>query len=153
MTGLGLSAGGSHSGEIRVGFRHGIFRYLGITVGGAGALGGVLALLDLAKQHPDQFFGLLAKWGWVWFIVLALVAATWDLAKRGMGHLGKLADSVQDSAIAMNRIADRDDRERDRMQMEIAFIGGRMEKLSSEHEKTREEMRDNHREIVALLSK
>jgi hypothetical protein len=151
--GLGLSGAGDHSGEIRVGFRRGLVRYLGITIGGAGILGLVVAVLGLAQKEPQRFFDLLSRWGFVWLLSLAAMGFAWDLVGKGIGHIGRLADSMHESAIAVNRIADRDDRERDRMQMEIAFVGGRMEKLSADHEKTRDEMRDHHREVVDMISK
>ena len=153
MTGLGLSGSGRHSGEIRVGFRHGLVRYLGITIGGASVLGLAIGVGDLAQKEPQRFFDLLSRWGFVWLLALAAMAFLWDLAGKGMGYLGRLADSVQESSQAMNRIADRDDRDKDRMQAEIAFVGGRMERLSAEHEKTRDEMRENHREVVALINR
>jgi hypothetical protein len=151
LTGLGLSGAGGHSGEIRVGFRRGMFRYLGVTVGGAGLLGLAIAVVELARREPQRFFDLLSKWGFIWLLALAGMAFIWDLLRNGMGYLGQLSKSVQESAVAMNRIADKDDRDKDRMQSEIAFIGRRMLALSDDQQKTRDEMREQHREVVALI--
>lgn len=151
VTGLGLSSTGHSAGEIRVGFRHGLVRHLGVTIGGAGVLGLAIAVVDLAQREPQQFFELLSKWGWVWIITLAAIFVVWDFSRALALHLGKLASSVQETAVAMNRIADKDDRDRDRMQTEIAFVGQRVERLTREHQETREEQRDHHREVVGLI--
>lgn len=150
---LGLSGSGTPTGEIRVGFRSGWVRGLAISVGGAGIVGLTVAVLDLAQHNPQQVFALLSQWGFVWLLVLAAMVVTWDLAKTGLGYLGQLAKSVQESAVAMNRIADKDDREHDRLTTEISYIGQRMERLSAVHQETREEQRENHREVLAMLAK
>ena len=149
---LGLGRAEKPAGEIRVGFRAGWVRTVAISVGGAGVAGLLLGFLDLAQREPQQVFTLLQQWGFVWLLVLAALAMAWDLAKSGLGYLGKLADAVQDSAVAMNRIADKDDREHDRLTTEISYIGQRMERLSDAHKAAFEEQRDHHREVLALLA-
>jgi hypothetical protein len=151
VTVLGLSGNGHPEGEIRVGFRRGLVRKLGVTFGGVGVLGLAIAVLELAQKEPQRFFDLLRAWGFIWLLALAGMAFFWDLLRKGMGYLGQLSTSVQESAVAMNRIADKDDRDKDRMQSEIAFIGRRMLALSDDQQKTRDEMREHHREVVALI--
>jgi hypothetical protein len=153
MVGLGLSGTGRPPSEIRIGFRSGWVRFLGITVGGAGAVGAGIGVLDLAQRQPAQFFELLSRWGFAWLLALAALAFAWDLAKSGLGYLGKLADSVQESAVAMNRIADRDDRDRDRMITETSFIGQRMEKLSTEMRDSRAEQKAHNERVEALIQR
>ena len=154
MIGLGLGEGQKQpSGEVRVGFRRGWVRSIAVTVGGAGAIGLAVGILDLAEKQPGQAFELLQKWGFAWLLALAGMLLVWDLIKVGLRYLEKLADSVQQSAVAMNRIADKDDRERDRMTTEISYVGQRMERLTREHQDARDEQRGNHREIVTMLSK
>lgn len=148
---LGLSGSGAPLGEVRVGFRSGWIRGLAISVGGAGLVGLVIAVLDLAQHNPQQFFELLSRWGWVWIIALASIFVVWDFSRALAAHLGKLADSVQQSAVAINRIADKDDRERDRMQTEVAFIGRRMMALTDEQQEIHAQMKENHREVVRLI--
>jgi hypothetical protein len=153
MMGLGLSGPEGHSSEIRVGFRTGLIRSLGITIGGAGAIGTVVALINLVQHQPQQFFDLLARWGWIWIIALAGIFGTWDLAKRLVGYVGKLAESVSQTAIAMNRIAEKDDRERDRMVTEMSYVSQRMQRMTDEQSDDREERREHHREVIAILGK
>lgn len=153
LTGLGLNSPGKPEGELRVGFRKGLVRSLGITFGGAGAVGMAVAVLELAQKEPQRFFDLLSKWGSIWLLGLAAMAFGWDLLRKGLEYFGQLSKSVQDSAVAMNRIADRDDREHDRLQTEVGFIGRRMQILSNDQQEARDEMRDNHRQVVDLLSK
>lgn len=158
MTGLGLSSAGHAVNEIRVGFRGGWVRSIALTLGGASLVGLGLGALSLAQHEPAQVFGLLSRWGFVWLLALAAMVMLWDLAKVGIGYLSKLADSVQDSAVAMARIADRDDRERDRMATEIAYLSQRMERHGGEMQELRQELgelrgesKDFQGEVLRLL--
>lgn len=130
MAGIELGAGMRQT-DVRVGFRSGWLRSVAISVGGVGLLGVSWGFLSLAQAQPAQVFELLSRWGFVWLLSLAAMVLGWDLLKVGLGYLGKLADSVQDSAVAMNRIADRDDRERDRMITETAYVGEQMQNVVS----------------------
>lgn len=152
MTSLGLGAMESNVGEIRVGFRSGLFRSIAITAGGAGLIGLALGVLSLAQKQPAQVFELLSRWGFVWLLVLAAMFLLWDLLKVALGYLGKLADSVSETAVAMNRIADKDDRERDRMITETAFVGQRLERMSQVHEEWKAEQRQHNERVEAMLN-
>lgn len=121
--------GTARAADISVGFRSGWIRTVAFSVGGVGLLGVAWGFLSLAQSQPAQVFELLSRWGFVWLLILVAMALAWDLLKVGLGYLGKLADSVQETAVAMNRIADRDDRERDRMVTETAFVGEQMQKV------------------------
>lgn len=150
--GQGLGDAAASGTEVRVGFRSGLVRVLSISLGGAGLVGGAAVLVDFAGRQPAQVMALLSQWGWVWLVVLAAMFLVWDLAKSGIVHLGRLADSVRDSAVAIGKMADKDDRERERMVTETAFILQRVDKMRAEHEDFRDEARARHREIVDLLS-
>ena len=159
-SGGGLGGATMPSGQIRVGFRSGWVRTLAISIGGFSLVGLAYAIARMAQQDSVGVIGLLYRWGFLWLLVLAAMGFLWDLAKIGLGYLGKLAGSVQDSAVAMTRIADRDDRERDRMATETAYLGQRMEKLSSDVGELRSGQRevliglqDNHREVLDILKK
>lgn len=152
MTSLGISAVESSSGnQVRVGFRSGLLRSLAVKWGGVGLVGVGLALITLAQKQPSQVFDLLKGWGWVWILVLAAMVLFWDLAKIALGYLGNLTQSVQDTAIAMNRIADKDDRERDRMVTETAIVGRRLERLSESQEQWMADQRRNHERLESML--
>ncbi len=159
LGGSGLPSG-LPSGQLRLGFRSGRVRSAALTLGGVGLAGMVYAIVHLAAKDTEGVISLLYRWGSLWLVVLAAMAFLWDLAKLGLGHLGKLVDSVQESAVAITRIADRDDRERDRMATETAYLGQRMEKLSGDigevrsgqHELLRGQS-ENHREILDVLRK
>jgi len=150
LTGLNLN-GASRSGEIRIGFRTGWIRSIAIAMGGASVVGIGLGLLGLAERQPTQMFELLSRWGFVWLLALAAMVLLWDLAKLALGYLGKLADSVQDSAVAIGRLADRDDRERDRMITETAFIGQRLERMADELRADRAEQKAHNNRLEALM--
>ncbi len=151
MMTLGLGATPPRPSEIRVGFRAGWLRSVAITMGGASVFGLGIGFLNLAQREPLQFFELLSRWGFVWLLALAAMAFLWDLAKIALAYLGKLADSVQETAVAMGRIADRDDRDRDRMITETAFVGQRLERLSDELRGDREERRAFNTRVEELI--
>lgn len=106
------------------------FRVAESLVPGA-AVAVVLGLFTLLRQEPKDGFGLLRQWGAGWVIELAIGYWAWTIAMRGLDYLGKLAGGVQDSAIAIARLADKDDRERDRMITETSYIGSEMKKISA----------------------
>lgn len=151
MTTLGLDVTASPGGEIRLGFRSGWIRSLAITVGGVSVIGLALGALTLAQKQPAQVFELLSRWGFVWLLTLAAMFLSWDLLKVALGYLGNLADSVQETAVAMGRIADRDDRDRDRMITETAFVGQRLERLTDEMRAERAEQKAHNDRMEKLL--
>jgi hypothetical protein len=139
---LGLSEVKLPGGEVQLKFRSGWIRSAAVTLGGAGLIGLCVAVVNLAQHQPAEVFGLLARWGFWWLLALAGMLILWDLAKLGLAYLGQLAKSVQDTAVAMHRIADRDDRDRDRMITETSFIGQRIQRLTDEMREERVEIRD-----------
>ena len=148
---LGLGGHGTPSGEVKVGFRSGWLKSFGLKVGSAGLIGIVLAAMALAKQQPTQVFALLANWGVVWVLALAAMFLLWDLAKEGLKYLGILAEGVKETAVAMNRLADKDDRERDRMLTETAYISQSVRRMSERHEDWKDEQRDHNRRVEEML--
>lgn len=150
---VGLGLGKSHNGEVRIGFRTGWVRYVVFTAGSASLVGLAFAAFGLAEKQSEPVFNLLAKWGFVWLIALMAMILIWDLAKNFLAYFGKLADSVQQTAVAMNRIADKDDRERDRMVTETAFVGRRVERLTDEIKKDREDRKLRDERMEALLQR
>lgn len=64
MTVLGLgSAGASPDADLRVGFRTGWFRHIGVAIGGASGAAIVLGAYDLLRSQPGPAFDLLKSWG------------------------------------------------------------------------------------------
>lgn len=138
-------------GQVKIGFRSGWLRVVAIQLGGAGLIGLAFAVLSLAQRQPVQMFDLLRGWGFAWLLILVALFIAWDLAKLGLGYLGKLADSVQAMGMAMNRIADKDDRERDRMVTETAFVGQRLQRMAEQHEEWKTEQRQHNVKLESLL--
>lgn len=150
MTLLGLT-GEQPSGEVRIGFRSGWVRMVALSLGSASGIGLAVAAFDLAHENPAEVFGMLRQQGLYWLLGLVAMYFGWDLLKSGVAHLGKLSDSVQESAVAMSRIADKDDRERDRMITETAFIGQRLERMAQEARDERAEQRAHNARMEALI--
>lgn len=149
---IGLETPARPSGQVRLGFRAGWVRSVAVKVGGAGLVGLGLAAFSLAREQPAQVFDLLSKWGFVWILGLVAMLLAWDLAKLALGYLSKLADSVQETAVAMNRIADKDDRERDRMVTETAFVGQRLQRMAEQHEEWKVELRAHNQRVEEMLA-
>lgn len=107
-----------------------VVRVAGGLIPGA-AVAVVLGVFTLLKEQPKDGFGLLRQWGVGWVIALAGGYWAWTIAMRALDYLGRLASGVQDSAVAIARLADKDDRERDRMITETSYIGAEMKKITS----------------------
>lgn len=88
-----------------------------ILVGGGLGVGVVLYLYQLFSRNPDQWSGLLRGWG-PWFIPAMLgLYFIWDLMKLGVTYVGRLSDGIGALAIAVQVIADKDDRQREEMRL------------------------------------
>jgi hypothetical protein len=143
---------GHPEGQLKLGFRTGILRTFVISFGGAGGVGIAFAAFQLIKDNPTVAFQVLQKFGFLWLLGLVAMYFGWDLLKRGLVHLGALSTAVQDSAVAIARIADKDDRERDRMITETAFIGQRLEIMAAEMRNGRAEQRAFNERMERLVS-
>ena len=115
----------------------------GILVGGgfAGAGAVVLGAIELVKSQPEKGFMLLERWGPWFFLAMFSVWAVngllnrfldvlSDLGDRFVGSMDKianeqekLASSGRDQAEAMQRTADRDDRDHERMTTLVDYAG------------------------------
>lgn len=95
------------------------------------ALAIVLGVFTLLRDEPKDGFALLRQWGAGWVIALAAGYWAWTIAMRGLDYVNRLATGVQDSAIAIARLADKDDRERDRMITETSYIGAEMKRITA----------------------
>jgi hypothetical protein len=149
--GHGVADAAKSGAELRVAFRSGFVRMLSITLGGVGLVGAAAMVFDFAAKQPTQVIELLSRWGAAWLLALAAMLLGWDLLKRGLAHLGTLAHGVQESAVAIGRIAEKDDRERDRMITETAYVGQRVERLATEMREHRDEQKLQNDRIEALL--
>jgi hypothetical protein len=69
---LGLK-GDTPSADVRVGFRSGWFRHIGVAISGAGGAAVVLGAYDLLRSQPAQAFDLLRAWGPTFLIALLAI--------------------------------------------------------------------------------
>lgn len=133
MTTLGLNAGQAGS-EIRVDLRSRFLQQalhlLSQLVPGA-AVALVLGAYTLLRQQPTEGFGLLRQWGAWWLVVIFVSWLLYGLAGRIVDKLDRIGSGMQDMALAVTRVADRDDRERDRMITETAYVGEQVQKLGA----------------------
>ncbi|QHN04413.1 hypothetical protein FTO74_14350 [Granulicella sp. WH15] len=133
----GGAAPGSQSTDMR--------RKLGqaFIIGGSFFGGGsvIYALVELVRTNPDKGFELLEKWGpwyflamfalWVVYgISLRLLEVLSKLGDRFAGSMDRVADeqvklaaAARDQADAMQRTADRDDRDQERMATLVDYAG------------------------------
>ena len=103
---------------------------LGALIPGA-SLAMVLGAFTLLRQQPKEGFELLRQWGAWWVVVLVVGYWIWSLGMRLIDKLERLASGVQDSAVSIARLADRDDRERDRMITETAYVSQKVREVSA----------------------
>jgi uncharacterized protein YacL len=135
VTTLGLGSYGEGATSIRVGMRSGILRYASVALGGVGTVGVVLAAFSILQRQPKEAFQLLGNWGVWWIVTLVLGYFAFTLAMKAVDHLGRLASGVQDTAVAMTRLAEKDDRERDRMITETAYVGQKVRAMAESMER------------------
>jgi hypothetical protein len=120
---------------------------IGALIPGA-ALAIVLAGFTLLRQQPQNSFDLLRQWGAWWIVSIAAGYWIWTFAMRLIDELRRLGTGVQDSAVAITRLADRDDRDRDRMLTETAFVGSTVQKLGVSVTEMREQLTRVERALV-----
>jgi hypothetical protein len=70
LTSLGLSEGSAPAADIRVGFRTGWFRHIGVTLAGASGAAAVVGTIEVFKAEPAQAIALLQSWGPSFLLVL-----------------------------------------------------------------------------------
>ncbi len=117
-----------------------------------------LGLIELLKSNPAAGIELLKSWGPGFLLgLLAIVivgtfldkmAAAWD---KMAGSWQSSVDAQQQVAVSLQRLADKDDRERDRMVTETAFVGQRLERLADEMRAERIEQKAHNDRIEKLM--
>lgn len=125
-----------------------VLHLLGALIPGA-SLAIVLGAFTLLRQQPKEGFDLLRQWGAWWMVVLVGGYWIWSLGMRLIDKIERLATGVQDSAVSIARLADRDDRERDRMITETAYVGQKMQELGV----TLGEMKEQNDRIEQMLQR
>ena len=127
----------------------------GILVGGSMAGGGtaVFALIELMRSEPERAFRLLQTWGPGFLLALFV---TWCLSKilnraldvvervgdRFAGSVENvaieqrsLAEAAHAQALAMQTMADKDDREKQEMQILIGVVNSKVEQTLDEQKR------------------
>lgn len=126
--------------DVRVFFREGWVKAIGVALGGTGSVAVVLGTYELIEREPKLAFDLLAQWGGRFVLCLVFGVLLYKLAILFIAHLARLAAGVQEMAVAMARLADKDDRERDRMITETMYVGAQMQKVSATIGEVKEQM-------------
>jgi len=106
----GLGLGMIPKGDVRMGFRTGLLRYLGVTVGGASGMAIALGAYEVFRSQPDKSFALLQIWGPAFLIALLAIYVTGKFLEGLVVALREsfsmVANSSHDSAVAAGRQAD-----------------------------------------------
>ncbi len=102
--------GDAPSADVKVGFRSGWFRHIGVAIGGASGAAVVLGGYDLLRSQPDAAFGLLKSWG-PGFLLSALAIFILGKFLDGLNQtvresFSMVATSVHSNAEAAGRTAD-----------------------------------------------
>ncbi len=109
MTVLGFGTGAA-AANVDLGFRRGLFRHIGVVLGGAGSAAVVLGGYQLLRQQPDRAFALLQSWGPAFIlsmVALVVVGRFLDGLSAGVREsFSVVAGAVQNQAEASGRTAD-----------------------------------------------
>jgi hypothetical protein len=102
--------------------------------GGAGCA--LTILLVLAEKEPGAIVGTLRQWGpasLIGMIAVALASRAFDqvvdVGRQIVASSAQTAQSQQSLADAVNRIANKDDREREEQRRLLSYIGTQQEKI------------------------
>ena len=132
MTTLGLGHTDGPAAEVKVGFRTGWLRYVGVAFGGASGMAIVLGVIEVVKAEPIQAFGLLDKWG-PWFLVILVGLLVADRFLNGLqttvtqnatlmaGALTSNAEAQGKTAEALTRLADQGGKQAEEVRMLAVF--------------------------------
>lgn len=133
MTLLGLGAK-TPAANVDLGFRRGVFRHIGVVLGGASGAAVILGGYQLLRDQPDRAFTLLQGWSPAFLLgVLALVMMGRFL--DGLSHgvresFGVVAGAVQNqaeasarTADALTRLADQGTRQAEEIQRLVVYAG------------------------------
>jgi hypothetical protein len=99
VTTLGLSGESAPTADVRVGFRTGWLRHIGVVIGGASGMAVVLGGYEVIKARPEQSFALLQAWGPGFLLVLFALS----VASK---FLDSMAEAAKLSAASSTRMAD-----------------------------------------------
>jgi hypothetical protein len=124
---------------------------LGTSFVGGGSI--VFAFSELIKSEPDRAFALLQAWG-PWFFlamfatwaasklidrVLSMAERVCDRMAGSMDHIAvhqqSLAEAGHAQAIAMQTMADKDDREKQEMQILLGVVNSKVEQTLEEQKR------------------
>ncbi|ODU52205.1 MAG: hypothetical protein ABT07_01370 [Microbacterium sp. SCN 70-10] len=127
----------------------------GILVGGSMAGGGtaVFALIELMRSEPERAFALLQTWGpgfllalFVAWSISRIITRALDVVERvGDRFAGSmenvaieqrsLAEAAHAQAMAMQTMADKDDREKQEMQILVGVVNSKVEQTLDEQKR------------------
>ena len=109
MTLLGLSAK-TATANVDMGFRRGIFRHIGVVLGGASGAAVILGGYQLLRDQPERAFTLLQGWSPAFLLgmmALFVVGRFLDGLSQGVREsFSVVAGAVQNQAQASGRTAD-----------------------------------------------
>lgn len=110
MLGLNLKGAGSQDTSIKVGFRSGWLRHVGVAMSGAGGAAVALAGFEVLRTEPGRTFALLQAWGPEFLIamlaILVLGKFMEGLSQTVRESFAMVASGVSASAEASSRTAD-----------------------------------------------
>ncbi len=133
MTILGLGAK-TAAANVDLGFRRGIFRHIGVVLGGAGSAAVVLGGYQLLRQQPDRAFALLQGWGPAFLlglVALVVMGRFLDGLSQGVresfsvvaGAVQNQAEASGRTADALTRLADQGGRQAEEIQRLVVYAG------------------------------
>ena len=151
MTVLGIASENQGSGGTtkKIGLAQGLL--VGSGIAGGGTI--VVSLIELIRSEPEKAFKLLHDWGPWYFLAIFVAYAVSKLFNRGLDiaeHVGdrvagsieslvveqrSLAEASHAQALAMQTMADKDDRDKQEMQILVAVVNSKVEQSLDEQKR------------------
>jgi len=168
LTTLGLSEGSGPVSEVRVGFRNGWIRHVGVVLSGASGAAIVLGGYDLLRAQPIQAFALLQSWGPGFLLVLAALfigGKFLDALVTGMqttvaenskllaGALTASAEASGRTADALTQLANQGNRQAEQVERLAIYAASQFPDVYDRFDRTDEMLKEMASSIKGLHSK
>jgi hypothetical protein len=110
METLDLSPESAPRANLKIGFRSGWLKHIGLVIGGASSAAVVLGAFQILSSQPDRAFALLQGWGPAFLIAMLAIVLLGKFLEGLVGVIresfSSVAAGVQSSAAATGRTAD-----------------------------------------------
>jgi hypothetical protein len=160
---LGLKEGEQAKTDVRVGFRTGWIRHIGVAIGGATGAAVVLGGYQVLRTNPSQSFSLLQAWGPTCFIAIfaifivgkffeGLNSTVRESFSVVAGSVRLSAEAAGRTADALTRLADQGGKQHQEIQRLAIYAAQEFPSLYKRFD-SQDEMLENQNRTIGDLAK